>query len=56
VSWPRTSEPPVVQVPAPAAGAETAATEPVSLAAVGRPQGLDVRGGPHPEVLLPLLL
>lgn len=53
---PQSSEPPVIQVPAPAAADETAATEPVSLAAVGRQQDLGVGRDPHPEVLLPLLL
>lgn len=53
---PQSSEPPVIQVPAPAAADDTAAAEPVSLAAVSRQQDLGVRRDPHPEVLLPLLL
>jgi hypothetical protein len=53
---PQTSEPPVIQLPVPFAGTEVVPAEPVILAEAGQQRVFDVRGDPHPEVVLPLLL
>jgi len=53
---PQTSEPPVIQLPVPVARTEVVPAEPVTFADVGRQRAFEVRGDPHPEVLLPLLL
>jgi hypothetical protein len=53
---PQTSEPPVIELPVPVAGTEVVRAEPVTLVEAGQQRVFDVRGDPHPEVLLPLLL
>jgi len=53
---PQTSELPVIQLPVPVAGTEVVVAEPVTCADVGPQRAREVRGDPHPEVLLPLLL
>ena len=56
VQFPQTSEPPVIQLPVPVAGTEVVPSEPVTLAEAGQQRVFEVRGDPHPEVALPLLL
>ncbi|MHC4136157.1 MAG: hypothetical protein ACYTDU_20955 [Planctomycetota bacterium] len=53
---PQTSEPPVIQLPMPVAGTEVVLAEPVTHPNAGQERVFDVRGDPHPEVVLPLLL
>jgi len=53
---PQTSEPPVIQLPVLVAGTQVVPAEPVTLTEAGQPWTFGVRGDPHPEVLLPLLL
>jgi hypothetical protein len=56
VQLPQTSEPPVIRLPAPVAGAEVVPAEPATFADVGPQRAFEGRGDPHPEVRLPLLL
>ena len=56
VPLPQASEPPGIPLPVPGAGTEVVLAEPATFADVGQQRAFEVRGDPHREVLLPLLL